>query len=154
MNPDETIVWSALEYEEKEHNTDWFWALGVIIVAGSITAIIFKNYFFAVLLILSGALMGFFSIKKPEMVAYELNEKGLKIKTRLYPFEEIKAFWVQKEGEPKIFIKSKRLIMPIFYMPIEPALVNKIHDKMLAKNVPEEKMNEHISEKIMESMGF
>ena len=45
----EKLEWSALEYEEKERDASWFWALAVIIVAGSLAAIIFSNYFFAIL---------------------------------------------------------------------------------------------------------
>ena len=50
MEPNQKLEWSALEYEEKVQSNDWFWALGVIIVAGSITSIIFANYFFAIFL--------------------------------------------------------------------------------------------------------
>ena len=77
------LQWSALEYEEKERSKDWFWALGIIVVTSSIASVIFGNYFFAVLLILGGFLLGFFATKKPEMVQYELTERGLKIRTRL-----------------------------------------------------------------------
>jgi hypothetical protein len=148
------ISWQALEYEEKERHIDWFWALGVIVVAGAIASIVFGNYFFALLLIISGLLLGFFAVKKPEMVSYELNEKGLQIKSRIYPFGEIKAFWVKKEAPASLFIKSKRLIMPIISIPIEPDQTENIHQIMLEKNIPEEEMKEHVSEKIMESLGF
>jgi len=161
MEKGEKIEWSALEYEEKERNTDWFWALGVIVVASSLAAIIFGNYFFAILLIIGGVLMGFFAIKKPDMVFYELNEKGLKIRNRIYLYENIKAFWVQKslsdDGKimpPALFIKSQRLLVPVFSVPIEEISVVKIHNIMLAYDVPEKEMKEHPSEKIMESLGF
>jgi hypothetical protein len=151
---EEKITWSALEYEEKERHPDWFWALGVIIFANSVTAIIFGNYFFAILLIVGGLLLGFFAIKKPDLVFYELNEKGLQIKDRIYPFENVKSFWVQKEGRPTLFIRSERFLLPIISVPIENILIEKIHSFLLAKNIPEEEMKEHPSEKIMESLGF
>ena len=158
---EEKINWSALEYEEKERHTDWFWALGVIVVAGAITSIIFANYFFAIFLVTAGILMGFFAIKKPDMISYELNNKGLKIQDRIYLYEKIKAFWVQKPlsdtGEnmsPALFIKSDRQFVPIFSIPIEENSVTKIHNLMIAHNVLEEEMKEHISEKIMEAIGF
>ena len=79
--------------------------------------------------------MGLFAIKKPDMVSYEINEKGLKIQNRIYPYEKIKAFWVQKplsddgkEMTPALFIKSERLLVPIFSVPIEEINVNKIHN--------------------------
>jgi hypothetical protein len=154
------LQWTALEYEEKERSSDWFWALGIIVVTSSVAAIIFGNYFFAALLLISGVLLGFFAIKKPDMVSYELNSRGLKIRTRLYPYENIKSFWVQvdKTGEtrlnPILFIKTERPFMPIISIPIEENLADDIHAIMLSKNVPEEEMREHASQKIMETLGF
>ena len=155
MEADKKIEWSALEYEEKERENDWFWALGVIVVAGSVASFIYGNFFFGLLLIISGILLGSFAIKKPDLVFYELNKKGLKIRTRLYPYEKIKAFWVKKESEnPLLFIKSERPFMPIISMPIKAEYAEDIKNIMLLNEVPEEEMKEHVSEKIMDSLGF
>ena len=154
MNSNEKLEWSALEYEDKDHNTDWFWALGIIVIAISIASIIYQNYFFAMLIILSGVLIAVFAVKKPEMVHYEINQKGLMIKNRLYPYEKIKSFWVQIEKTPTLFIKSERLFLHIISLPIEKDLADKIKNMMLSKQLPEEEMHAHISEKIMESLGF
>ncbi|MEK9181626.1 MAG: hypothetical protein AAB786_01255 [Patescibacteria group bacterium] len=159
------LQWSALEYEEKERSTDWFWALGVIIVTGSLTSIIYNNYFFAVLLILSGVLLGFFATKKPDLISYELNARGLKVRTRLYLYENIKSFWVQIENKrhkedsteeikPTLFIKSERVFMPVLSIPIEETMAESIHSIMTSNSVTEEEMREHVSEKIMEFLGF
>ena len=153
----ERLNWSALEYEERERSSDWFWALGIIVVTSSIAAIIFGNYFFAALLILSGSLLGFFAVKKPDVIFYELNNRGLKIGNRLYPYENIKSFWVQI-GQPNIkpilFVKSERIFMPIITIPIEETMAQEIHSIMLGANIAEEEMKEHPSEKIMEVLGF
>ena len=154
MDETEKIEWSALEYEEKERSVDWFWALGIIVVAGSVTSLIYGNYFFAILLILSGILLGFFAIKKPEMVSYELNKKGLKIKTRLFPYESMKSFFVQTAPKSMLFVKSSRMFMPILSMPIEDNLAEDIRSLLLSNNVQEEEMKEGPSERIMERLGF
>ena len=150
----EKLTWTAPEYEEKERSTDWFWALGVIVVTSSITSIIFGNYFFAILLSLSGLLLGFFAIKKPEEVSYELNMKGLKIRNQLYPYENMKSFWVQTENKPLLFLKSERAFMPVISIPIEDDIAYNIRSIMLSKNIIEEEMKEHPSLKIMEILGF
>ena len=156
----ERLQWSALEYEEKNRSNDWFWALGVIVVTSSVAAIIYENYFFAALLFLSGVLLGFFAVKKPDVVSYELNNQGLKIRTRLYPYENIKSFWVQIDttGETKLnpilFIKSERLFMPILSIPIEDIMAPDIHSIMISKNITEEEMKDHLSIKIMELLDF
>jgi len=155
------LEWSALEYEEKVRTNDWFWALGVIVIAGSVASIIYTNYFFAALLIISGLLLGFFAVKKPDLISYELNEKGLKIRSQLYPYNNIKSFYVQISREddiielkPTLFIKSERMFMPIISIPIENTLANDIHSIMTTKKVKEEEMKEHPSHSIMESLGF
>ena len=160
MDTAEKLSWAAPEYEEKEKSKDWFWALGIIIVTGSIASAIYENYFFAALLILSGILLGFFAIKKPEMLYYELNDKGLKIKNRLYSYENIKSFWVQSGAptetgiKPLLFINSERAFMPILNIPIEEEMAQDIHFFLSSHNVPEVEMKEHPSDKIMEILGF
>lgn len=153
------LEWSALEYEEKEKGGDWFLALGIIVVCSSVAAIIFGNYFFAILLVISGILLGFFAVRKPEMVPYELNSQGLKIRSRLYLYEHMRSFWVQSESvernlKPMLFIRSERIFMPIISMSIENKMAEDVRSIMLAQNVPEEEMREHASQKIMEYLGF
>ncbi|HEY4493854.1 MAG TPA: hypothetical protein VJB95_00245 [Candidatus Paceibacterota bacterium] len=155
------LSWSALEYEPKERGGDWFWALGVIVAAGAGASVIYNNYFFAALLILGGFLLGFFAMKEPELVEYELGSKGLKIRDRLYPYENTKAFFVQIPSpeheeiiKPMLFVKTERPFLPVLSIPIEIEMAEKIHARFAEKNVPEEEMKEHVSEKIMDALGF
>ena len=161
MAEKEILQWSALEYEEKERGNDWFWALGIIVIASSVASILFGNYFFAVFLVLCGIVLWLFAVKEPDMVSYELNSKGLKIRYRLYPYDKIKFFWVQnrtyteKEELPAtLFIMSERIFMPVISMPVEDYMAADVRAMMLAHNVPEQEMKEHMSHKIMGSLGF
>jgi hypothetical protein len=160
-NTVEKLEWSAPEYMEKKQGTDWFWALGIIILASAVASVIFGNYFFAILIVLGGILLIVFAIKKPEMVFYEINDKGIKMRDRLYPFENIKSFWIHidpsaKEGGVNhiFFIRSERIFMPIITIPIEEKYALQIRDIMLSYNIPEEEMKEHPSVQIMEKLGF
>ena len=160
MDRTEKFQWQALEYEEKERSADWFWALGIIVVTASIAAIIYSNYLFAALIILSGGLLWFFAIKKPDMIFYELNNKGLRIGNRLYLYENMKSFFVQTNREdsddkkPVLFIRSERSFMPILSIPIEHDVAIKIHNIFISKNVKEEELKGHVSETVMETLGF
>lgn len=154
MNETRNLSWTAPEYEHKKQTSDWFWALGIVVIAGSITSVIFKNYFFAIVLILGGILMAIFAIKKPETINYEINNKGLKIRDRLYPYDAIKSFWVRQGEQPHLFIKSERIFMPIIQVPVSNYLSEEVREIMLTHNVLEEEMQEHASEKIMDFLGF
>jgi len=161
-NTFEKLNWSALEYKEKSQSIDWFWALGVVVVATAITTIIFGNYFFAILIILGGLLLGYFTIRKPELIHYELNNKGLKVKDRLFPYEDIKHFWVHayilpdsdESIEPSLFINTSRLFLPVMQIPIDEHLGSHIRSIMLSNTVEEKEMKQHPSIKIMETLGF
>ncbi len=154
MNDEENLIWSALEYEDKYRSRDWFWALGVVAVTIAATSIIFGNYFFAVLILISSGLLWFFAVKPPEEIQYNLNKKGLTVKSHTFLFEEIKSFYVQKEGKPILFLKTDRFFMPIISMPIEWSLADEIKKRFEDGKVTEEEMKEHPSEKIMDTLGF
>lgn len=155
MIAEKKLEWSALEYEEKERDPDWFWALGVIIVAGAITSFIYNNYFFGLLLIVGGILLGFFAIRKPELIFYELNKKGLKIRDRVYLYKNIKFFWIKKhEEKTALLIMSERMFMPMISIQIDETISEEVRNFMLEGNVLEKEIKEHMSEKIMDSLGF
>jgi hypothetical protein len=148
------LTWEAPEYEERERSPDWFWALGVIVVAVSLASVIYENYFFAVLIILGGVMLAFFARRVPDMVSYELNEEGFRTGPRLYPYENISAFWVETRGKFQLFVKTERFFLPVFSTNIVPEMADDIRAVFLAKEIPEVEMREHVSEKITDALGF
>ncbi len=154
MNDEVILSWSAYEYEDKERSSDWYWALGVIAITSTITSIIFNNYFFAILILLAGGLLYFFAKKPADLVNYEITEKGVRIKSEFYPYKKLKAFYVQKEHKPMLFIKTERVFLPIIPIPVEYEILDQIHNIFIDKKVTEQEMKEHPAEKIMDALGF
>ena len=163
MDSDKKISWSALEYEEKERSKDWFWALGIIVVTSAIAAIIFEDYFFAVLIVIIGALFSFLAVRKPRAISYEVNAKGVQAGTHLYPYGNIHSFWVRsatlrdhEENDvlrPMLFIRIQRLFVPIFSIPIDDSIAENIDAQLKEAGIVEARMQEHPSEHIMEMLG-
>lgn len=153
MNTNPIISWEALEYKEGEKGTDWFWALGIIVIAGSVIAIIFKNYFLAGILILGGIMLGKTVNIKPEMIAHELNDKGLKIKNSLYLYETIKEFSIL-EDKPVLVIRSERVLFPIISMAFPQGEEENIRNIFLEHKVKEGKFTEHTADKIVRFLGI
>jgi hypothetical protein len=154
MNEDGNLSWSMPAYEEKYRSPDWFWALGVIAITIAITSIIYSNYFFAILILISSGLLYFFATETPEIIDYTINDKGLKIKDHIFLFENIKSFYVQKDHKPTLFIKTERFFMPTVSIPIEYDMADSIKNIFDLKKIKEEEMREHPSEKIMDTLGF
>lgn len=150
----EKINWELPEYEHREKTNDWYWALGVIVLCGSVAAIIYHNYLFVGVLVIGGILMGYFAGEQPEMISYEINKDGFRLKNHTYPYKKIKSFFVGTESAPMLFIKLNRPFLPVIHVPIEQNLADLIRAKLLALNVAEEEMKVHASEHIMERIGF
>ena len=142
---DDKLQWQAPEYEERERDQNWFWALGVIVIATSLTAIIYGNYFFAVLVVLSGALLAFFAKRKPEIITYELSAKGLRMGRRFFPFENIAGFAVYAGARPLLLIKSDRFFIPIVSVTIVEEMAADIREIFLAKGINEENIKRFVN---------
>lgn len=150
----DTLEWTAPEYEDKERSRDWFWALGVIVVAGSAAAAIYGDYFFAALIVIGGVLLGYFASRRPDLVHYELGPRGLRINDRVFPYDSLKSFSVMTEPKSLFIVHTGRYFMPIISIPMDPDMGETVHGVMTAMKVPEEKLVPHTSETIMDSLGF
>ena len=105
--------WEALEYEYTHKNPDWFWALGIIAIAAAATSIIFSNILFALVILIGAFTLGINSAKRPNIVHFKINGRGIVINKKLYPFTALSSFWVEDDDEhaqPKLLIKSKKYL--------------------------------------------
>ncbi len=160
MNPKltgETIYsWEAFEYKDRALKTDWFWALGIIALAGSIASFIYGNFLFGVFIILASIAVVFFGTVKPKLVRYEITEGGIIYENNFYPFETLHAFWMNEldETDKKVLIKSERMFVPILTLPYDTDEQAENIYEILADIVPEEPLQEPWGHLIMERLGF
>ncbi len=148
------IEWDAHEYEHKERTSDWYWAVGIVAVAGAVASVIFGNIIFGVLLLLSVFSLTLHINRPPEITHIVINELGIQHKNTLYPFDTIHSFWVDDEhSHPKIIMRSKKTFMPLITVPIGDMNAERIRNA-LRKEVPEEYLTLTVVEKILEYFGF
>ncbi len=153
MNTNSIISWESLEYKEDIKTTDWFWALAIIVISGSVIAIIFKNYFLAGILVLGGIMLSKTVNLKPEMLNYELNDKGLKIKNSLYLYETISEFSIL-EDRPVLIVRSERMLFPLISMAFPIGEEENIKKIFTEHKVKEGKFTEHTADKIVRFLGI
>lgn len=154
MEENNKLSWAVPAYSHDKKTVDWFWGLGIIVLAMVIASIILKNYYFAIVLILGGGMMIYFSHKEPETLYYTLDKDGLKIKDRLYPYKTIKAFWIQRSDSPTLFIRTDRFFLPEIKIRINNNVADRIQEIFVEKNIAEEEMKEHLSETLMDIIGY
>lgn len=149
----EPIIWEALEYEHKEKNPDWFWAVGILALSGSITAFIVGNVLFGIFIIIAGFALIFFGMRPPERVHYEIGNKNLKIGEYKYPWDTLVAFHIETEEKDAILIESNRPFMPIITLPLPDVSIEHLHE-VLTMHLPDKVIKEPFTEKVMHYFGF
>ena len=149
------ISWKALEYKRKDKTADWYWAVILIALAIVIGAFFTHNGFFAILVIISTAILMSFSIVAPRTVEININQKGVTVGKEMYPFATLESFWVESQDKDnqKILLKSKKLVMSLIAIPLEEHHHLDVREFLL-KYLPEVEMHEPLSQKVMEKLGF
>lgn len=150
------LHFQTYEYEPKERSTDWFWAVGIIAAAIAVTAIIFNNVLFGIVVILASFVLSLYAARPPEVIDVVIDDVGVRIHDKLYPYRTLESYWIEEHQRiPKLFIKSQKLLMPyiIVALNIDEAEAHEI-DEHLSRHLPEVFHGESIFEKILERLGF
>ena len=149
------IIWHTLEYKKKEKTADWYWAVIIIAISIVVISILIHNYLFAILVVLSVVTLLMFSNREPLVIEVEINHKGIRVDKILYPFTSLEAFWIDvvDETEPKIILRSKKVVMPLVIIPIDEYNHEDIR-LVLLDNLEEKEMHEPLPQKIMAKLGF
>lgn len=164
MNPNEHFIrWEAPEFYHNPKNSDWFWAVGIIAIAIVILTFIYGNILLGVLIIVGTVGIFLHANKEPVIRDIELNEKGIRIDKRFYPYATLESFCIEAHeynheeyGEivfAKLLVKSKKTFMPLLIIPIEYPDLEEIRE-FLSIFLLEEEHHEPLAQKLMEYLGF
>ncbi len=150
------IEWTIPEYEQREKSPDWYWGVGIIGVAGVVLSAVFGNFLLAVLILISVVLLITFSGKDPEIVNVEISEQGIQVQNKLFPYHNVKSFWILDRGEgiSKLVLNVERMINPILSLPIHPEIPLEGLRAIMLEFVTEEETDEPIGDKISDALGF
>jgi hypothetical protein len=154
--PETYLSWQTEEYVHREKSPDWFWALGVIAVAGAALAVIYKDTLFAIIIVLAAIILGYYAARIPKIIEIAITDEGIKIKKILYRYKKIKGFAIDEHAMGnQLLIETDRLIAPIISIPIPNAInTEEIVQILETKLVHKEDMREHPTHRIMEHIGF
>jgi hypothetical protein len=150
------IEWQAFEHEHIHKSSDWFWVLGIIATTGAVTAIIFSNILFSIVILVGAFTLGMHAAKRPSRVNFKITERGVIIGNKMYLYSSLESFWVEDENEralPKLLVKSKKLLAPHIVIPIDNISPSDVRDYLL-QYLAEEEDSESLAQKIMEFFGF
>ena len=151
----EKIEWSAPEYNHKERSPDWLWSIGLVTLVTLVVAIWFKNYLFALFLLISGACLILFTIRHPRIISFSVDTNGLTIGKDKYPWKDLKGFNIKKDDtSPKLLIETKKYFLPVYTLPIPTDKVQELRTSFLKVLPNNETLDESASMQFMEKLGF
>lgn len=148
------IEWVGLEYNHREHSTDWYWSIGLITLIAFGITVWFKNYVFGIFILISGASLALFALRHPPEVTFIIETEGLTMGKDKYEWKNIKGFDVKKGKDfSKLLIETKKYFLPVYTIPIPNELVDEIKES-LNKVTSRLELNESPSMLFMEKLGF
>lgn len=148
------IAWEAPEHHHTEKNSDWYWILGIVAVAGAVLAILFNNILFAFFILIGAFTAALHAERSPKIVRMGISQRGVIVEDKLYPFSSLESFWIEDhEHHPEIIIKSAHFFMPFIILPIKDSDPDHIHS-IMAQFLPEVEHHETALHKLMEHFGF
>ncbi len=149
------LQWSAYEHEHIHRGSDWFWALGIVAVSAALTSILFHDVLFAILILIAAVILGLLANVPPELVRFEVSDRGVRVGDTLHRFSEIISFWVEDEKgpHPMLLIDTTKPLAPNFIIPINGVDPHTL--RLFLRNHAEEvPMKEPFSHKIFEFFGL
>ncbi len=150
----EILQWEADEHRHVEHGSDWYWALGVIAVATSITAILLGDVLFAILITLAAVTMGLLAQKPPRRVVFEISKDGVRTGETLHTYKECLSFWVEEQDTGALLlIDTTKPLSPNLVIPVDDFSADEVRTA-LRPHIQETPMREPFSHKLFEFFGF
>ena len=149
------VKWQTPEFEYHEKSSDWYWAVGIITVGFFALAIILKNFLFALMILLAGFTFAMYGAKKPKTVSFALTSRGIKIENVLYPYDDLKSFWLNYDPPrvKELYIISKKVLLPQLSIPLGQANPNEIREHLL-KFLEEKEIQESFADVIARFFRF
>lgn len=155
MPPTPVLRWSAYEHDHIPRGSDWFWALGIVAISVALVAILFHDVLFAILILIAALILAMLANVSPDLVEFEISDRGIKVGGTMHRFEEIISFWVEDHGveRPLLLVDTIKFMAPNLIIPIEHIEPRQVR-AFLRERVEEVPMREPFAHKILEFFGL
>lgn len=153
--PSATVNWTASEYVAHDKNISWFILvmLASVGVAGIIYLITRDRISPVVVIVLGGAFAAF-GARKPQVLEYSINNTGVRIGQKQYPYGMFRTFSTIEEGAMRsiLLMPLQRFNLPIsvYYDPAEEQQII----EALATYLPHEERSISMIDNFMRKIRF
>jgi hypothetical protein len=152
----EKISWQHHEHAHQEKTIDWFWIVGIVTFGAVVLSLYFKNFLFALIIILFTVISFMLVTRPPRLLTFEISRKGVRAGNTLHPYSMLDSFWIEDtEYDDKILFKSKKPMSPLIVIPFDSTQTNpEVIRDLLLDFIDEEELEEPLHQIVMEWFGF
>ena len=151
---EQAIAWIVHTHEHQERTADWYWALGLLALAGMGASIYFANYLFALILAIGAATLGAMVARGPRTHWVRVDSRGISMDGTLYPWSAVQSFWVEDSGEERLMVTLNSYLTPQLVVPtLEPQRSSNLR-AYIKKYAHEEEQEPHLGEHVAEMLGL
>ena len=149
-------TWSVAPYEHYQRSVDWYWAMGIVVIAIIIIALVGRNFLFAFLMLLGGVLLVLSLKKKPQDMHIEISEQGMMINGHMYMFDQIQSFWMYNDlsEKPHLLIHTHRSLFPKITVPLPLDMDHVTLHTFLIEKIQEKEQYASGIDRIAERLGL
>ena len=150
------ISWRAAEFHYIEKDYLWYVAVVSVGVLLLVFALVQKSFFYAVFVVIATTLVVEFGKRRPRVLDYEINEKGVLIDGKIMiPYKNIESFHVRKRLGflDEIVFKRTSRVNPFIHIPIDEDMAVRARS-FLSEYLTEDEHERTMVEIIEERIGF
>ena len=151
----ETVEWTASEFIEHNKGFSWYLALAAIgLVVAGLVYLLTRDLVSSVVICIFALILGIAGARKPNVIAYKLDSRGLSAGRRFRPYSEFKSFALVDEGAfnsiTLLPIKRNRLPVNLYLAPdVEHQIL-----EVLGSHLPMQQGGLDITDNLMRRMHF
>lgn len=149
------ISWSAREFIKPDRSPNWYIYAGISAIILILFAILIGGAIPAIVFMLIALVVYLLADKEPNKQEVKLTPKGIFVDNELYPYNELKSFWIFYDPPQKkeLSLISTKIFMPAIKVQIEEENPVQIR-RYLLRYLPEEEQEESIMEALSERLKF
>jgi len=150
-----SISWTASEYIEHDKSVSWYvwFFLATAVIIGGIY-LLTHEVISVILLSLLAIVFGVFAARKPQVLQYRLDDRGLTIGQKFYPMNLFRSFAVIEEGPFRsVTLLPMKRFMPAISLYFSPEDERAILDAF-SSLLPQEIRQQDALDKLMHRIRF
>lgn len=153
---EKSITWRAAEYEYSGKSVVWYVIVGTATALLTLSALWQHNFFFAVFILIAGAMLIVLGRKHPRVMDFTVNDKGVSIgKLQFYEYDDLEGFAIRNRPNrlDELVIKRKTSFSPFVKIPIDSKLAPQAK-AILTSHIKEIEYNESLIDTLADLFGF